>query len=456
MTEHHTFMTARRTIAAVLIGSTLIANTAQAAPRAPRDKNSLLYYKIGGSESSSRAPNPGTLSMKLGLSGAAKLNYSCGKFDAQITIQNLMNNVKQWGTQLTNAVQAGIAALPMYIVQRAQPGLYEMLQTYLYKAEKTFDIALKSCEQMEQSIRNGGDPYEDYINAAKSQDWKMQTTQTADAVQAKKAVENKDGEDGMGWVAGVKAGGKGQAAVKPVRDSVAAGFQITMNRPVATPPAAQVANPQNYRLTRAFPTAAAAADWALVVLGDQDIATCSQVNCPAKGAIAGTGLLPRLESEFSLALTQMSQLANGTGVPAQADLAAANAPGVAVSRELVDALRAMPVSDRGAMVTRLAMEIAQSRVLDKALLVRDLMMAGVSGVPEVASSHAAPTIKEKLEALNKLIASTSEDIRIRRDIVSTTAGAIVEAYRAQQTSSAAVAPSATPDAHPLVNGRAAP
>ena len=65
---------------------------ANGAASPPRDRNSLLYYRIGGSESSQRAPNPGTVSVKLGLSGLGRVNFSCGKFDAQITVQNLLNN----------------------------------------------------------------------------------------------------------------------------------------------------------------------------------------------------------------------------------------------------------------------------------------------------------------------------------------------------------------------------
>ena len=427
---------------------------ANGAASPPRDRNSLLYYRIGGSESSQRAPNPGTVSVKLGLSGLGRVNFSCGKFDAQITVQNLLNNLRGLGVQATNAVRAGVAALPMYVFQRAMPGLYELYQTYIVKAERQWQVALKSCEEMEAQMRQGQDPYEDYVKLAKAEAWKSEAGSTQDAVQAKDNVETKRGAGGMAWVGGAKAGGGGQAPIRPVWDTTIAGYNLQMNRPAQAAPTTAAATPQALRLTRAFPTAQSAADWAVSVLGDQNVATCSDSNCPPPGAINGVGLLPRLEDEVTLAASQLAPLANGSGVPAVAALEAAQAPGVAVSRELVEALRALSVADRAPVVARLAMEIAQARILDKALLVRSSMMVAVSGVPEIERSPAGPTITAKIANLNRLIQDLLFDVRARREVVSQTAGTVIEAYRADQAVLTAVAPAGRADPHPLFGGKA--
>lgn len=420
----------------------------------PRDRNSLLYYRIGGAESSQRAPNPGTVSVKLGLSGLGRVNFSCGKFDAQITIQNLLNNLRGLGVQVTNAVQAGVAALPMYVFQRALPGLYELYQTYIVKAEKEWQIALKSCEEMEAQIRQGQDPYEDYVKLAKAEAWKSQAGSTQDAVQAKQTVETVGGDGGIIWIGGVTAAGRGQAPIRPVWDTTIAGYNIQLNRPVLAAPTMTVAAPQALRLTRAFPTAQSAADWAVSVLGDQNVASCSASGCPTPGAVNGVGLLPKLEDEVTLAASQLAPLANGSGVPSVAALEAAQAPGVAVSRELVEALRALSVADRAPVVARLAMEIAQARILDKALLVRSAMMVAASGVPEIERTPANPAVTAKIANLNRLIEDLLFDVRARREIVSHTAGAVIDAYRADRAVSTAVAPAGRADPHPLSGGKA--
>jgi integrating conjugative element protein (TIGR03755 family) len=423
------------------------------APIAPRDKNSLLYYRIGGSESSQRAPNPGVLSVKLGLNGLARMNFSCGRFDMAITVQNLLNNLRRLGTQVVDAVKAGIAALPMYIFQRASPGLYELFQTYLSKAEKEWQIALKSCEEMEAQIRRGEDPYEDYVKIAKGESWKSEASNTQDAAQAKQNVETNSGTAGVIWIGGVKAGGGNQKPIRPVTESTIAGYNLQLNRPVLGYATTTTANAQNFRLTRAFPTAQEAANWAVSVIGDQELATCSDSGCPLPGATNGVGLLPKLEAEFATASTQVARLANGTGVPSVTDIDAAQAPGIAISRELVDALRALPLADRNVVAGRLAMEIAQARVLDKALLVRNAIMTAASGVPEIERSPAGPALRAKLADINRLIEDMLFDVKARREVVSQTAATLLETYRAGQAGSGAVLPAGRADPHPFANGR---
>jgi integrating conjugative element protein (TIGR03755 family) len=437
----------------VSVGAQADVSKANGAPIPPRDRNSLLYYRIGGSESSQRAPNPGVLSVKLGLNGLARMNFSCGRFDMAITVQNLLNNLRRLGTQVTGAIQAGIAALPMYIFQRAAPGLYELFQTYLAKAEKEWQIALKSCEEMEAQIRRGEDPYEDYAKLAKGEAWNSEASNTQDAVKAKENVELSRGANGMAWVGGVKAGGTNQRPIRPIFDSTLAGYNLQLNRPVLGAATTTTSNAQNFRLTRAFPTAQDAATWAVSVIGDQELATCSDSGCPLPGATNGVGLLPKFEAEFATASTQVARLANGTGVPLVADIDAAQAPGIAISRELVDALRALPSADRNAVSGRLAMEIAQARVIDKALLVRNAIMIAASGVPEIERSPAGPALRAKLADLNRLIDDMLVDVKARREIVSQTAAILLESHRANQAGSIGVGPAGRADPHPFANGR---
>lgn len=422
----------------------------------PRDKNALLYYKIGGGESMARAAHPSTLAIRLGLGGIARANYSCGRFDAEVTIQNLMNKFATLGTTITSAVKSGIAALPMYILERAQPGLYELFQTYMAKAEKEWNIALKSCEQMETEIRAGKDPYAEYLQMAKGEAWKEEAATGKDAVKAKENVESDNGWKGLTWIGGIKYGGAAQKPIEPTKNVTEAGFHLTLNRAVTTPATATVASPASARLTRAFPTAKDASDWAVQVLGDTSFATCDSPACPAKGSTAGSGLLPRLEAEIPTASSQLSALLSSSGVPARSQLEDASAPGVVIGRELIDALKAMPAAQRDQFAGRLAMEVAQARVLDKALLVRGLMMTGLTGVPEVALGPGVPEARTKISELNRLIDDTLFDLRVRREMVSQTAATLIESYRNSQAESAALAPTQRSDANPLSGGRVTP
>lgn len=436
----------------IILGLVVVLGVGPANAAGPRNSSSPLYYRIGGSESFMRAPNPGMLSLRLGLKNVAALNYSCGRFDARVTIQNLLNSVSQWGNQITNAVQAGVAALPMYVFQRAQPGLYELFQTYLAKAEKEWNIALKSCEEMESEMRRGDDPYEDYIRMAKGEDWNRQASSTQDATQAKTAVETNNGEDGTTWIGGVPAGGSGQPPIEFVHDTVVAGFQLTVNRPVTTPASTPLSGTATAALAKVFPTAADAGDWAAEVLGDGGVSQISKTSAQ-KSARAAVGLLPKVEAESIAARSQLVTVVTSSGVPSSANMEAASAPSVVVSRELVEALRELPPADQSDIITRLGMEIAQARTIDKALLVRGLLLAGVTGVPELARGPTRALIYGKISDLNRMIDDLRSDINIRREMVSYTAAALVDNFRSRQTQGAGVGASGRPDNHPFVNGR---
>ncbi|MBW8827870.1 MAG: hypothetical protein JF606_00215, partial [Burkholderiales bacterium] len=70
---------------------------------------SALYYRIGGGDPAARASNPRSLSMKLGLGGAVRLNYSCGKYDMGLSWSNMMNGFATLGTTISGAIKSGIS-----------------------------------------------------------------------------------------------------------------------------------------------------------------------------------------------------------------------------------------------------------------------------------------------------------------------------------------------------------
>lgn len=415
----------------------------------PGEKSSI-YYKIGGGEPISGAANPTTTTVKIGLGGTARLNYSCGKFDASVTIQNLLNNFAQLGTQVSSAIQAGIAGLPLYILQRASPGLYDLFQTYQKKAETEFNIGLKTCEQIEETIRKGGDPYEEWIKIAKGEDWKNISLTTTDVVAAKKTVDSKVGDAGITWIGGVSKGGFAQPAIEVIRDLTYAGYNTTINKPPATNPA--TVNQPSTKITEAFPNAIAAGDWAVSVIGDQQIASCDHPGCPAKAATPGSGLLPKFETERPLSLTQLNAAIAGRTSPKRADLEAASAPGVAITRELVDAIRALRPVEQEIVLSRLSMEIAQARTIDRALMIRNTIITG-SGVPEAGWEPAQREARARVEQLNRYIDDLLFETRVRREVVSATANTLIESFRSDRLQSLGTQTRERSDSRPLDGGR---
>ena len=292
----------------LLIG-VFTVNTAQAITQAPTE-DSLWYYEIGGAEPVSVPANPSVVSVTLGGSAQLGLGYSCGKFDPVAAVTNSLNDIgagiDNMMNAMTAAATAAIAALPSLILQRANPGLYDLFQNALLQAKETMQLATKSCEQMEAEIAQGKNPYADLITLSKGNDWKLQMGIGGnDAVTAKTAVETANGDNGVPWIGG-QAGGTGQPVLAFTGDIVEAGYNITMNRPItATGP---VPAASATRLTQIWATPTDARDWVVDVVGENIATTCDTCR---KDSIPGTGLLPKLNQEATTVTTEIQNLVNG-------------------------------------------------------------------------------------------------------------------------------------------------
>ena len=269
------------------------------------------------------------------------LGYSCGKFDPLAAITNTLNDIGAGVDNLMNAMAAAatsaIASLPGLILQRANPGLYDLFQNALIKAEATLELATKSCEQMEAAIAEGKNPYADLIVLSKGNDWKMQMCVGGnDAVTAKSSVESANGDNGVPWIGG-QASGSGQPEMEFTGDIVAAGYNINMNRAVSdtsTIPTASMS-----RLSDIWPSPAIARHWTVDVVGDNIVTTCDTCR---KDSIPGTGLLPKLYQESTAVTTDIQNLVSGGTPPSLTNLDKISAPGVAITRQVIEAIRDMP------------------------------------------------------------------------------------------------------------------
>lgn len=444
--------TQKLSLGATLLTVALLAPMAvgAAATMPSSSRGSSLYYSLGGSDPAARAPNPNSMRLRLGLSGNARLNYSCGKFDVQASIQDTLNSLKNMDGVLMNAVQAAISALPMYILQRAQPGLYEIVQTYIQKARDLVNLSFESCEEMEAQIKDGKNPYDKWVTLAMGEQWKEKAASGGSVVSAKQAVQTDSGNKGLTWIFGTKVGGRNQEPVRVVADLVLGAYNLTMSQPTTASPTANYAS-TNSRLAKAFPTPKAASEFAVDTVGDIEIATCDDSGCPAKGTTTGTGLNKKFEEEIPVAQGQLNAVMSAN-VPTATALEAASAPGVLVTRDLVDAVRILPKPEQAIAYGRLSQEVALARTVDRALLVRQMLLTG-KNIPAAATDNVTSVVDVKLDELNKAIDSLMYEARVRRELVSTSAGTLLQTYQAARSSSAAIPSTQPADTRPLTNGK---
>jgi len=436
-----------KTIAA-LVGL-LLVRLAAADPVGPTE-DSLWYYEIGGAEPVSLPANATVTSMTLGGSVELGLGYSCAAFDPVLAVTNSLNDIKTGADDMLDAMTAAatsaIAALPALILQRANPGLYDLFQNALLKAEETMQLATKSCETMEAEIAAGKNPYADLITLSKGNDWKVQMgIGSNDAVTAKEAVESANGENGIPWIDG-PAGGAGQPEIHLTGDIIEAGYNINLNRDIGSAEPAT----EGSRLATIWPEPEAARAWAVEVLGEQVVTTCERC---AKDSTPGTGLLPKLDAERTAVTEDLQDLVGATLPLTLENLARISAPGIAITRQVIEAIGTMPKAEQPLIAGRLVAEISTARTVEKALFARRLLLSGRQ-VPEVyattvAREHAESTIQELDQEIDNLLFET----RVRREVVSNTVVTLLERAAARRQASLNIPSVPTIDPKPLKGSR---
>jgi integrating conjugative element protein (TIGR03755 family) len=419
-------------------------------------QNSSLYYKAGGGDPAVLSANPNSLNLKFGLTGNALLGYSCGRFNLSAAFDYYMSEFRQLGATIQSAIGAAVMALPMYIFQRAQPGLYELFQSYWAKAQVAISAATKTCEEMEAQIKAGQNPYDDYINLAKGEGWKVAVNEEDNVIKAKSSVQNNGGKRGIEVFPGIKRGGEGQAPLRIVHDITAVGYNATMNQ---MPSASKdTTYPATTRLGRLWSTPRAAGDWAVSVLGDQEVTTCTEASCGTadsgigKAVATGLGLQPKYEASLTEVKDALASLVASNDAIYE-NLESVSAPGVGVTRDVVDALRRLPATSRGTMTTRLSAEIALARTIERAFAIRNLLISGMS-----AANYEKPVddARKRVEQLNRYIDDLLFETRVRKELVSNTAQLLIENDRNTAAArSTSVPPGREASPRPLEDGKVA-
>ena len=445
------FLVSRSLVIAIAIAFT---NATQAQTSGPTE-DGLWYYEIGGADPVSLPASPRNERITLGGSVELGLGYSCAAFDPVVAVSNSLNDIGSGVDDMMDAMTAAatnaIAALPALILQRANPGLYDLFQNALLKAEQSVQIATKSCEAMEADIARGKNPYADIIVLSKGTEWKRQMGIGGnDAVSAKEAVESDNGDSGIPWIGG-NAGGSGQPPLRLTGDIVEAGYRVNLGE--STDAGSPAAGATDARLLKLWEAPEQARIWVTDVVGEAVITTCD--GC-AKESVPGTGLLPKVLAEQATITEDLGELVGGTTAPTLDNLAAVTAPGVAVTRQVIEAVQEMPASERSLIAGRLVAEIATARTLERALMARRLLLSGRQ-VPEVyaanvARRHADTAVSE----LNREIDNLLFETRVRREVVSETVVTLLQRAAARRQTSLSVPTVPVVDPNPLIDGRVEP
>ncbi|WP_198265447.1 hypothetical protein [sulfur-oxidizing endosymbiont of Gigantopelta aegis] len=89
-------------------------------------------------------------------------------------MNDIRSSADQALNQMVSAATGFVSSLPALIIQRSNPGLYDLFQNGLLRAEEQFNMSIKSCEEMEADFVAGGNPFDKFVTMSKKNSWQAQ------------------------------------------------------------------------------------------------------------------------------------------------------------------------------------------------------------------------------------------------------------------------------------------
>lgn len=385
-----------------------------------------VMYTIGGG-SATGSPSSLYRPNGLGVGMSWRANMMCGNMNLSNTLQNQLNGATQgfqqiMGNVIENATQA-VMSLPAMIIQRANPGLYELLSNGVLQGRIDFDRSKLTCQAMAAKMADKVDQA-GWGALAQNQEMQKNLEQSdGDAVMAVKDTESNNGNNGVSWVGGQKAGGNGQDPIRVTSDVVKAGYNLLHNRAVEDTSAVG-SGCQNGAICQAWSSPEEASEWATRVLGETEVETCD--DCETLRVTAGTGLSPLIQETYSEHLEGLQHMLSGAEQPTPENLGKVSSPLLQVTRGVIEGLRDDP--DQNLLARRLASETALSSVIYKAMLLQRMLLAG-SHEPNVASAQPATTaLNGNVETLEREIRLLQTELQVRQSLATNTASLVLDRH----------------------------
>ncbi len=381
-----------------------------------------VFYRIGGGSAVSMSTTSNMQSLGVGLGW--NNNLICGDMSLTTTLQNQLNGVTNgFQSIMSNVIQnatSAVASLPALIIQRADPGLYNLLTNGVLQARLDFDRSKMTCRAMATQMANLAGGQIGWDQLAEGMALKQSVTST-DAVSAIDQAEASHGDNGVPWVGGSSAGGAGQSPIKVVGDVTKAGYNLLNGRSVTDTSSIDSSSCGTNLTCQTWSSPQAAADWATRVLGEREEQTCQ--DCTKTQTTPGVGLTPLIQEEYQTKLQALKDLVSGAKPTTPTNLSAAGSDALPVTRGVIEALRDEP--DQDLLGQRLASEVALSSVLEKALLLQRTLLAGKNEPNVAANQLAQQAVGQENGTLEQEITNLKTELDLRRELAGNAAMTII-------------------------------
>ncbi|WP_442867532.1 integrating conjugative element protein [Castellaniella sp. S9] len=393
-----------------------------------------VMYSIGGGNAVSMSGAAGMRS--IGVGAGWNSNLICGDMNISTTIQNQLNGITNGFQNIMSSViqsaTSAVASLPALIIQRADPGLYNLLTNGVLQARLDFDRSKLQCRAMAEKMADMAGGQMGWNQLAQGMALR-EAVASSDAVSAIEQAETSRGNDGVPWVGGGNAGGAGQSPIKVVGDVTRAGYNLVNGRSVSdTSAIAQSSCGSLSCQTWSSPDAAVA--WATRVLGEQEQRTCEA--CTKTQTVPGVGLTPLIQEEYDAKLQALQELITGARNTTFENLHEAGSASLPITRGVVEALRDEP--DQDILARRLASEVALASVLEKALLLQRTLLTGKKEPNVAANQMAVDAVNQESDTLDREIQNLKTELELRRELANNSPMAIIQRHSTRAAGSRGV------------------
>lgn len=402
---------------------------AQASEYSAQQQGSVIgddvLYSIGGGQAVSMSPASSMHGLGVGVGW--NNNLICGNMSLSTTIQNQLNGLTNgFQTIMSSVIQnatSAVASLPALIIQRADPGLYNLLTNGVLQARLDFDRSKLTCRSMADKMASTAGGQLGWDQLAEGMALK-QAVASHDAVSAVEQAETSHGNDGVPWVGGDNAGGSRQRPIRIVSDVTRAGYNLVNGRDATDDSSIDTSQCGGNLACQTWSSPDAAANWAVRVLGEQEQRTCEA--CTKSVATPGVGLTPLIQEEYEAKLEALQQLVAGSRTMSIENLQAAGSSSLPITRGVIEALRDEP--DQDLLARRLASEVALASVLEKALLLQRTLLTGRKEPNVAANDLAQKAVSNESDVLDREILSLKTELELRRELAANSPTTIIQRH----------------------------
>lgn len=370
----------------------------------------LIYYDIGGASAFNR-PLGFTNYDILDLSAEASISLSCGDFDLEANLDELIDQFENLGDNIANLVEAFaaniVSNLPLLVLREVNPNLANLVENTTARYEELYRIAVADCQEMQRSILQEDNPYAGWVRVIRKEGWEQSIE---DGETATTAQMTADQGAPVVWIGGVEAGQTSDINI--VQDLVSFGYTSLSSG--LSP------------ISELWPNSAAAARYATEVLGEMTINVEG-----GSSSVGGAGVLPQVQLTYEESLFNITNLTAKENATS-AELQEVSSSYIRLTASVMDALRNQAVGARQTYTARLASEIATAKEAEKLLALRRILLTA-RREPHVVNTPAWEHVNDfLLPELNQEIDYLLQQQEIAKTMVSETSRVLIRSLELKE------------------------